>query len=225
MTKPKAALSWSGGKDCCLAMLRALERVDIVAMLTMFDEAGARSRSHGLRPELLAAQAERLGLEWLAARCSWDTYTDEFIAMLAHLPERGITHVVFGDIAGDGHREWNERVCRAYGLTPVMPLWAEPTPVLVREFIARGGEARLVTVRTPPLDRSWLGLPLTEETVQRLESIGVDPCGEYGEYHTIVTNCPRFSSPLALASGESVQRQDCWALDLYVEPQPARAVE
>jgi uncharacterized protein (TIGR00290 family) len=123
---------------------------------------------------------------------------------------------VFGDIAGDGHREWNERVCRAHGLTPVMPLWGQPTGQLVREFIALGGEARFVTVRAP-LDRSWLGLTLTEETVRRLEAIGADPCGEFGEYHTIVTNCPRFSSPLTVVTGESVLRGDCWALDVSLD--------
>jgi len=217
MTKPKAAISWSGGKDCCLAMLRAAHDVDVVAMVTMFNEDGARSRSHGLRPEMVAAHAARLELEQFSARCSWDTYTDEFMSTLARLSDRDITHVVFGDIAGDGHREWNERVCTAHGLTPVMPLWAQPTAQLVREFIALGGEARLVTVRTPPLDRSWLGLPLSEETVRRLETIGVDPCGEFGEYHTIVTNCPRFSSPLALVAGERVRRGDCWALDVSVD--------
>ena len=82
MTKPKAAISWSGGKDCCLAMLRAWHRFDIVAMVTMFNEDGERSRSHGLRPVLIAAQAARLGLEELSARCSWDTYTDEYLSLI-----------------------------------------------------------------------------------------------------------------------------------------------
>ena len=217
MTKPKAAISWSGGKDCCLAMLRAWNSFHIVAMVTMFNEDGGRSRSHGLRPAILAAHAARLELEEFSARCSWDTYTDEYMATLSRLATRGITHVVFGDIMGDGHREWNERVCQAHGLTAIMPLWAQPTDQLVREFIALRGEARLVTVREPLLDRSWLGLTLTEETVRHLESIGVDPCGEFGEYHTIVTNCPRFSSPLTVVTGESVRRGDCWALDMIVD--------
>ena len=198
-------------------MLRAWDSVDIVAMVTMFNEDGGRSRSHGLRPAMVEAHAARLELEQFSAWCSWDTYTDEYMATLSRLATRGITHVVFGDIMGDGHRDWNERVCRARGLTPIMPLWAQPTAQLVREFIALGGEARLVTVREPPLDQSWLGLTLTEEIVHRLESIGADPCGEFGEYHTIVTNCPRFSSPLAVVTGEIVRRGDCWALDMDVD--------
>ena len=199
-------------------------------MITMFNEDGERSRSHGLRPSVVAAHADRLGLEELSARCSWDTYTDQYIATLARLPERGVTHVVFGDIMGDGHREWNERVCRAHGLTPVMPLWAQPTSQLVRELSEpliwprwpESSPAKIDPCASAPLlDRSWLGLTLSEKTVQRLESLGVDPCGEFGEYHTVVTNCPRFSSSLALVAGESVLHGDCWALDVSVDAQPA----
>ncbi len=197
-------------------MLRAWQSVELVAMVTMFDEDGARSRSHGLQPAVIAAQAARLALQQFSARCSWDTYTAEYVAMLTRVRKCDITHVVFGDIAGDGHREWNERVCLASGLTPIMPLWGQPTPRLAREFLAEGGEARLVTIRAPPLDRSWLGRTLSEDVVRDLESLGVDPCGEFGEYHSVVTNCPRFSAPLPLVAGEAVRRGDCWALDLSV---------
>jgi diphthine-ammonia ligase len=212
--KPKAAISWSGGKDCCLAMLRAWDTVEFVAMITMFGEDGERSRSHGLRPEIVAAQSRRLGLEQFVATCSWPTYTEQYLALLGQVAARGISHVVFGDIIGDAHREWNERVCAAHALTPIMPLWAQPTSELVREFIATGAEARLVTVRPPVLDETWLGLSLSEETVTRLTALGVDPCGELGEFHTMVTNCPRFSSPLPVVMGERVLRGGCWAVDV-----------
>jgi hypothetical protein len=42
-------------------------------MITMFDEAAERSRSHGLRPEVLAAQAGRLGRRRVTGRCTWHT--------------------------------------------------------------------------------------------------------------------------------------------------------
>ncbi len=214
--RPKAAISWSGGKDGCLAMLRTWDTVDLVAMVTMFGEEGQRSRSHGLRPEIVAAQGQRLGLELFTARCSWETYTDRYIALLAELTAHGVSHVIFGDIIGETHREWNERVCNAHGLTPIMPLWGQPTARLVRDFIATGAEARLVTVRPPVLDESWLGLTLTEQTVARLEALGVDPCGEFGEYHTVVTNCSGFSSPLQTVMGERVQRGGCWVVDVIL---------
>ena len=217
MSKPRAAVSWSGGKDCCLALMRAAETFDIVAMLTMFGEDGARSRSHGLRPEVVAAQASRLGIPYYTEQCTWPTYTDRFVDLLSHALPHEITHVIFGDIMGDSHRAWNERVCGQHGLTPVMPLWGEPTRTLAREFIARGGEAKFVTVRPPQLDHSWLGRALDDDSLHELEVIGVDPCGEFGEYHTVVTNCPLFASPLTLHPGVEVMNGGCYAIDFSVE--------
>src|SRR5512146_3190943 len=99
--KPRAAISWSGGKDCCTALLRAQADYDVVAMLTMFTEDGQRSRSHGLRPDIVAAHAARLGVTSLTGRGSWDTYTDEFGRLLASAARLGVSHVIFGDIMGD----------------------------------------------------------------------------------------------------------------------------
>lgn len=213
MSRARAAISWSGGKDCCTALLRAGDECDVVAMLTMFGEDGERSRSHGLRPDVIAAHADRLGVESLTARGSWDAYTDRYVTLLGELASRDVTHVIFGDIMGDAHRAWNQQVCAHHGLTPVMPLWGQSTADLAREFIARGGDARLVTVRPPLLDESWLGTRLTDDVLTQIERLGVDPCGELGEYHTVVTDCPRFSSPLGLISGHHVFRGGCWAMD------------
>ena len=183
-------------------------------MLTMLNEDGTRSRSHGLRPELLQAQAQRLGLAVLTARCTWETYTADFRRMLRRAADRGVTHVIFGDIMFDSHREWTELVCAAEAMTAVQPIWGEPTPLLAREFIASGGRASLVTVRPPQLDESWLGRELTLELLLELDRLGVDPCGENGEYHTLVTSSPLFTSPLEVAYGERVQRNGCWAVDV-----------
>lgn len=212
--KPRAAISWSGGKDCCLALMRAWNDYDVVAMLTMFNEDGERSRSHGLQPSVIDAQAERLGLQRLSSRCTWDTYTDQYVKMLGEAASLGVTHVIFGDIMGENHREWDEGVCAQHGLTPVLPIWGEPTATLAREFVAAGGVAQLVTVRPPVLNDSWLGVTLTEKAIQDLERLGVDPCGEFGEYHSVVTNCPLFSSPLSLVGSTKVMHGGCWAIDL-----------
>jgi len=77
-SKPRAAISWSGGKDSCAALHRVHAHYDVVSMVTMFDEEVARSRSHGLRPEVIAAQADRLGLPRIAGRCTWQTYDAAF---------------------------------------------------------------------------------------------------------------------------------------------------
>jgi len=217
VVKPRAAISWSGGKDCCTALLRTCQDYDVVAM-TMFAEDGARSRSHGLRPEVLSAHAERLAVRNLTGCCSWRSYTKEYIRLLSDASAMGVTHIIFGDIMGDAHRAWDEGVCAVHGLTAVLPLWGESTRTLVEEFITTGSTAVIVTARAAYLDPTWLGRSITLEAVEELQSRGVDPCGEFGEYHTLVTNTPLFSSPMELAFGVRELHSDCWALDVSVVP-------
>jgi uncharacterized protein (TIGR00290 family) len=154
---PRAAISWSGGKDSCAALHRAAPLFEVVAMITMFDEEGARSRSHGLRPEVVAAQAERLGLRQVTSRCTWPTYDAAFAAALDDVAADGVTHVVFGDILFPEHRQWAENICAPRGLTAVEPLFRLSTRDLFLEWVASGAEAVIVTSRAERLDRSWLG--------------------------------------------------------------------
>lgn len=212
--KPRAAVSWSGGKDSCAALHRVRADYDVVSMVTMFDESAERSRSHGLRPEVIAAQADRLGLTRIAGRCTWQTYNDVFQRALDEAAADGISHVVFGDIMFDEHRLWAERMCTGSGLTAVEPLWGESTETLFHDWVCSGAEALIVTARAEFLDESWLGRPLRADLLPELRRRGVDPCGERGEYHTVVTNCPMFGRPLLLRRAGHVQRSGCWAVDL-----------
>ena len=223
--RPKAAISWSGGKDSCTALHRTAAEFEIVTALTMFDEAGARSRSHGLTPQIVGAQTACLGLQSVTARCTWETYNTAFAEALSSLSGSGISHVIFGDIMFDENRTWAERMCAQAGLVAVEPIWGEATDAMLREFIASGGEAIIVTARTPMLDQSWLGRSLSLDMVEDLGRLGVDPCGERGEYHTLVTNSPLFRSPLRVRARGRVLRSDCWALDLELDPTSAPTAE
>ena len=210
----RAAISWSGGKDSLAALSAIRGDLDVVAALTMFDETGQRSRSHGLRPELIAAQAASLGLAAVSARCSWATYDESFTAALLGLARDGITHVVFGDLVFPQHRAWAEARCGEAGLTAVEPLFGRPTDVLFDAFIASGATALMVTVREPWLDETWLGRTLCAEMKATFAERGIDPCGENGEYHTAVVDGPAFAQPIRVTTGERVRRGDCVALDL-----------
>jgi uncharacterized protein (TIGR00290 family) len=218
--KPRAAISWSGGKDSLAALAAVRDRLDVVTALTMFDEAGERSRSHGLRRTLVEAQAERLGLRAVFARCSWDTYNAAFTEALISLASDGISHVVFGDLVFPEHRAWAEARCAEAGVAAVEPLWGIPTSDLFDAFAASGTCALLVTVREPWLDESWLGLPLEAGMKSAFAQRGIDPCGENGEYHTAVIDSPLFSHPIHVSHGARVRRGECVALDLI--PDAAR---
>lgn len=217
MGRPTAAVSWSGGKDSCAAFHRARSAFDIVAAITMFNEDGTRSRSHGLRPEVVEAQIARLGVRSVTQRCSWDTYDTAFDRALAHTTALGVTHVIFGDILFDEHREWAQRLSGGRGLMAVEPLWRQSTTDLYRECLAAGIRARIVTVRSTKLDESFLGRELAEDLIDEFLARDVDPCGERGEYHTVVTSCPGFSRPLRLRALGRESHGGCVAEDLVLD--------
>lgn len=217
MARPKAAISWSGGKDSCAAYHRARHAFDVVTAITMFNEDGTRSRSHGLRPEILAAQVERLGLQPIAETCTWESYDAAFDRALARAAAAGITHVIFGDILFDEHRAWAERLSAGRGLTAVEPLWKESTTDLYRSFLASGTRARIVTVRSSKLDESFLGRDLAENLLDEFVARDVDPCGERGEYHTVVTECEAFSRPVRVRALGRATNSGCVAEDLVLD--------
>jgi uncharacterized protein (TIGR00290 family) len=209
-----AAVSWSGGKDACLALHRARTDFEFTCAVTMMDETGMRSRSHGLRREVMQAQIDALGLGWLTRECRWDTYEESFVDALREAGEAGVTHLICGDILYPEHRAWVEKVCAAAGIAAVEPLYGSPTNDVYREFLAMGGVARIVAIEAAKLDPGWLFRQLDGALPAACAERGVDPCGENGEFHTVVTDCPAFSAPLALEPGRQVLRRGYWAVDV-----------
>jgi uncharacterized protein (TIGR00290 family) len=212
--RPRAAVSWSGGKDSCAAFERARAEFEIVAALTMIDTEGTRSRSHGIRVELLRAQTAALGLTHVMRSCDWPSYEQEFEHGLRELKRDGITHVVCGDIVYPEHRAWAERLSERAGLTAVEPLFGIPTLEVARSFVRSGARATIVAVNSSRLDATWLGTELSDDVIDRLIARGVDPCGEDGEYHTFVTDSPSFQRPVSVRGGDVVQVRGYWAMDL-----------
>jgi diphthine-ammonia ligase len=203
-TKPpatvRAAISWSGGKDSCLALMRASEsgyRID--TLLTMLD-VGGLSKSHALPGELIAAQAEAIGVAWCAHEADMAHYATVFDAALAALRSQGHTHMVFGDIDLQAHRDWLEPACRAAQLDPVFPLWGMQRRAVADEIISRKVRAQIVCVDTRWLDASFCGASYDDALLARLP-VGVCPCGENGEFHTFVSDAPCFRYPLRLTGG------------------------
>ena len=189
--------SWSGGKDSMLALHRALDAGhEVTALLAMFDDTGERSRSHGLPPHLMQAQADALGIPLVMRRASWQTYEAVFTEQLRAFAAQGVTHGLFGDIDLQAHRDWEERVCAAAGIAAVLPLWLEPRGALVDELLARGYRARVVGVDARFLGAGFCGREFDARFIADLPP-GVDACGENGEFHTFVFDGPRFASPVA----------------------------
>ncbi|GHD62515.1 diphthine--ammonia ligase [Jeongeupia chitinilytica] len=214
-TLPPIVGSWSGGKDSCLAFHRAVAAGhEPVALITMLDETGSRSRSHGIPPILLRQQAAALGVPLITGDASWSDYEAEFILRLARArDEFGAQAAVFGDIDLQAHRDWEEMVCKRTGLTAHLPLWQQDRRALVEEMIATGIRTMIVSCNET-LGPDFLGRIIDAQTVADLDAAGVDVCGENGEYHTLVLDAPRFAAPLRVTTGEKQLHGHYWFIEL-----------
>jgi len=207
--------SWSGGKDSCLALYKAIRQGGRPRrLLTMFGDDGRRSKSHNLPPEVIAAQAEALAIPSLIGSASWDGYEKIFLGYLGDLKKDGLVDGVFGDIDLVPHREWVERVCGEHDIMAHLPLWQEERRTLLADFIEAGFKAVIVVVDEKRLDKSFLGRTLDWRTIDDLEAAGADACGEEGEYHTVVTGGPIFAHDLEVKYGKISQHEGYGFLDV-----------
>lgn len=211
--RPKALLSWSSGKDCAWALhvLRRQAEVEVVGLATTVNRAFDRVAMHGVRRELVEAQARAAGLPLWTVPLPWSCTNEVYEARMREACDRatveGITQIAFGDLFLEDVRGYRERLFAGSGLTPIFPLWGTPadTPVLARAMIDAGLRAVLTCLDPTRLPAVLAGRRFDETLLQDLPD-GVDPCGERGEFHTFCHAGPMFSRPIPVRVGETVTR-------------------
>ena len=191
--------SWSGGKDSCYAMMRATQLGFIPkVLLNMMNENGKVSRSHGLPLSILNQQAQKMGLPLEGIPATWGDYEAKFIAVLKMLKAKyELEAAVFGDIDLQQHKDWEDKVCASASLKAILPLWQQNRMDLVNEMLENGIVTMIVSCNLM-MGEQYLGKILTKKLAQELSEKGIDPCGENGEFHTLVINCPLFSGAIEL---------------------------
>jgi uncharacterized protein (TIGR00290 family) len=206
----RTALSWSGGKDSALTLwaLRE-EQIEPEALITTVTDEYERISMHGVRRELLARQADAVGIPLVEVRippaCVNEVYEARMADAFASPPLSGVEAVAFGDLFLEDIREYRETRLTAAGRRGLFPLWGRDTGVLAHEFVAAGFEAIVVCVDPRALDGSFAGRTYGEQLLADLPA-DVDPCGENGEFHTFVHAGPIFTEPVACEPGEIVER-------------------
>lgn len=206
-------MSWSSGKDSTLALHRARQAgtLEIVALLSSFNEAAGRVAIHGTRRAIARAQAAALGLPLIEVDlpdpCSNAEYEARMGAAVTKLAQDGVRDWVFGDLFLEDVRAYREAQLAPHGLNAHFPLWGADTAELAQEMLAAGLRAHVVTLDPARLPAGLCGEDYDQLFLDALPA-DVDPCGERGEFHTVVSDGPGFAAPLRLVRGETVRRGD-----------------
>ncbi|OPZ09734.1 MAG: ATP-binding region [candidate division BRC1 bacterium ADurb.BinA292] len=196
-----AAMLWTGGKDCALALDEAIRTGIDIRCLATFAPPRPDFLAHPLALMQLQARAMDLPHHIVAVTAPFDQGYETGLARLRD--EFGIDGVVTGDISEvDGCPNWIRERCRPVGLDVLTPLWGRDRADLLRLLLERGFKVRISCVKTRCLAPNWIGREIDESTITDFTALhdanGFDLCGENGEYHTIVTGGPRFRQPIAI---------------------------
>lgn len=218
----KTLLAWSSGKDSAWT-LHVLRRrgVEVAALITTINESAQRVAMHGVRRELLEAQAAAAGLSLWAVPLPWpcsnEDYEERMAAACRRAAAEGFDTIAFGDLFLRDIRAYRERQLAGSGLTPVFPLWELPTAQLAREMIGGGLRARLTCVDSKALAPAFAGREFGRALLNDLPA-AADPCGENGEFHTFVYDGPMFRAPIPIERGETREMDGF----VYADLLPAR---
>jgi len=211
----KVFASWSGGKESALATYKAISQgYQVLYLVNFVSENGERSRSHGIKAEVLRMQSKAIGIPLIQVRTSWGNYEENFKKVVRNLKEEGIEGGIFGDIEVEEHREWVERVCAELVIKPFLPLWGCEPEELITDFWALGFKSVIVATR---LDEKLLGRDLDRAFLTEIQKFNCHPCGESGEYHTFVKGGPIFKKSLKVIQGKREKRDNVWFLELSAE--------
>ncbi len=219
MTRPKALLSWSSGKDAAWALhvLRLAGEVEVVGLLTTTNAAFDRVAMHGVRDTLLEAQAEAAGLPLWKVPLPWpcpnEAYEARMAQACAEAVNQGIETMAFGDLFLEDVRDYRIQKLTGTGLQPLFPIWNPDTTSLARDMMAAGLKATLVCVDPKVLEASFAGRDFDEALLADLPP-SVDPCGERGEFHTFAWDGPMFHRPVPIGRGAVVERDGFVFADL-----------
>jgi uncharacterized protein (TIGR00290 family) len=215
MDKKRIALSsWSGGKDSCLAYYRALKQgVKVASLLNFIGKDSKRACFHGIEGRLMKFQADLIGVPLYQKEVSPDMkqYESEFKEAVQELKKTaGINSMVFGDIYLLEHQNWVERVCGDLAITAIEPLWKNDPKKIIEEFLESGFKAVIVSCKADCLGPEFIGRSIDKKIIKEFEAHNVCPCGEKGEYHTLVVDGPIFKKRIKIVESETIQKKGFW---------------
>ena len=197
----KLIASWSGGKDSCFALHKAIQQGHNVQNLLIMMQDKGKSNFHMISTELLDAQSAAINIPITKTPTTPETYEQNFTQALQNAKENGAEGIITGDIYDVALHEtgWLDKITKEIGLKPVRPLWHKDTTEVLDEFINEGFKATVVRVKTDLLGMEYLGKTLNRQFYNDLKKLGnIDLCGERGEYHTFVTDGPIFKKKIEI---------------------------
>jgi uncharacterized protein (TIGR00290 family) len=195
-------VAFSSGKDSIFLVNQLLKdpRYKIISLVTTCTNNG-NVTSHHIDEQLVEKQAEAIGLPLYKIKMNdftTENFEDGLISTMVYFSKHfGVTKIAYGDLFLEEVKTYKEKLLAKYGFELLLPLWGRNTKTLARQLVEEGWKATVISIDSTKLSSGFLGKTLTKEWLEALPP-DVDPCGEYGEYHTFVYYGPIFQYPIPI---------------------------
>ena len=203
--------SWSGGKDSCLALYKALkDGYEVKKLINFISRDLNRCCFHGVTPDIIKLQGELIGIPVLQPKVTDDmeNYEREFKEGVKAV--KGIDSMIFGDIYLQEHLDWIIRVCKDMNISPVEPLWGMEAETIAKEFVELGFKTIIISAQAGKIGKEFVGREFDKKMIEEFKKLGVCPCGENGEFHTLVIDGPLFKRPIIIKKAETLFKKGFW---------------
>lgn len=206
MTKPKrVVISWSSGKDSTLTLERLNENPNYQVVGLYTTCVGKEVPFQATPLGVVQMQADLLALPLITIELpevfpSNDIYQSAIVNALQS-SGLNVEAVAFGDMFCNGIADYRRSYIEPAGWECVFPLLGESSEKLAMEIIERGIQAMLITIDGSVLPPEWCGRWYDQVLIESLPR-HIDPCGENGEFHTLVTSTPSFQGHIELTKLE-----------------------
>jgi len=200
-------MSWSTGKDSAFALqtLKSRDDIEVSGLLTTITQPYSRVSMHSVRETLLDLQAKELNLPIYKVRisdpCSNEQYGLEMQKAILAAKKEGVSCIAFGDLFLEDIKQYRIKQLSQTGIEPLFPIWKLNTEDLAFDMIKNGLKAVLTCVDLKKLSKSFLGMQFDKKLLEALPE-GIDFCGENGEFHSFVYDCPLFKNQININLGE-----------------------
>jgi len=210
--KKRTLLSWSSGKDSAWALhvIRQDPEIDLLGLFTVVNKVYGRVTMHATRANLLQCQADALGLPLqiinIPHPCSNEKCDLIMQSFVNNAKQDGIECMAFGDFFLQDIRQYREKQLQGTGIKALFPIWNISTDTLAERMLSSGVEAYISCLDPRKVPKTLAGRRWSVTLLGELPE-NVDPCGENGEFHTVVVDGPMFRESIPVRIGETVERQ------------------
>ncbi|MEM2250504.1 MAG: diphthine--ammonia ligase [Candidatus Hadarchaeales archaeon] len=201
----KLAALCSGGKDSIFALWLAMKEHEIEKIIFVLPQREDSWMFHHPNVHLYELFSKCIGIP--VEGLGFTGGKREEIPFLEKILKKAdVEGIVSGVISSKFQKNNLDEVCRKLRKSHIAPLWNREPEEVLREELRSGISFIITGVFAEGLGKEWLGKKVGEDEVRKFlelsKKYGINPCGEGGEYETLVLDAPFFKFRIKIDEAE-----------------------